>query len=272
VTVVVDYQGLGGGIVVRCAPGSPATGFAALAAAGFNVEQVRNTPGFLCRIDGKPGPDRERCVNTPPASAYWSYWHASRGGDWVYSQLGAGNRKPPAGSVEGWSFAEGSASESDAPKPGIAPPPPPPQATPKPTTKPTPKPTAKPTQAPTPRPTRAPTPTPRASQGPNAIPTTPPATPERPSSTPSPTTTAATSAAAQPEPTPTPAINSSPSTPADVAAQAQSSGGPPAAADTVDPAPTSETGPPLGTLLGAGLVLLVAVAGVILGRRRRALD
>ena len=35
VTVVVDFQGLGGGIVTRCATGSPASGFAALKAVGF---------------------------------------------------------------------------------------------------------------------------------------------------------------------------------------------------------------------------------------------
>ncbi len=174
VTVVVDYQALGGGVVVRCAPGSPSTGFKALTAAGFTIEEVRNVPGFLCRIDGKPGPADETCVNTPPATAYWSYWRADRGGSWVSNSEGGKTRTPPPGTVDGLVVLRRAARRSP---PGIAPPAEP--ATPKPTAKPTAKPTPRPTVAPThqPTPVPAPLPTPR--------PTTEPTPRDTPTASPS---------------------------------------------------------------------------------------
>jgi len=104
VTVVIDFQELApGGPQVRCAPGPVATGFAALEAAGISYQTTIKFPGFLCRIAGLPGNDP--CQTTSPATAYWSYWIAARGGQWCYSNWGAGNRTPPPGSVEGWSFS-----------------------------------------------------------------------------------------------------------------------------------------------------------------------
>lgn len=121
VTVVVDFNELGGGVVIRCAPGDQATGLSALKNAGFAVAGTsRWGEGFICRIEGRPGVSTEPCVDTPPATAYWSYWHASNGGSWTYSDRGVKNRKPPAGSFEGWSFSKGR-SESTAPRPGAAP-------------------------------------------------------------------------------------------------------------------------------------------------------
>jgi hypothetical protein len=119
VTVVVDFHELGGGIVVRCAGSSVRSGAEALAQAGFTVSQPLRTPGFVCRIDGKPGADREACVDTPPTSAYWSYWRAERGGSWTYSSQGASATRPAQ--VEGWSFAL-DRSATAVPPPGIAPP------------------------------------------------------------------------------------------------------------------------------------------------------
>ncbi|MGL5930730.1 MAG: hypothetical protein ACRCY8_17510 [Dermatophilaceae bacterium] len=102
VTVVVDT---GSGVVTRCATGDPSSGLAALTAAGFSVSQVRGQPGFVCTIDGFPS--SQTCARTPPATAYWSYWHAPRGGSWSYSQLGAGTYDPKPGTVEGWRFGSG---------------------------------------------------------------------------------------------------------------------------------------------------------------------
>jgi hypothetical protein len=121
VTVVVDYHELGGGIEIRCAVGDQPTGLAALENAGFTVTgTVRWGKAFVCRINGKPTPATEPCVNTPPVSAYWSYWHASNGGTWTYSQLGATSYKPPRGSFEGWSFSLNHG-PTDVPPPGVAP-------------------------------------------------------------------------------------------------------------------------------------------------------
>ena len=248
VTVVVDYQALGGGIVVRCAGGSPSTGFAALKKAGFAVEEVSGMPGFLCRIDGHPGLEREDCIGTPPGSAYWSYWHASRGGTWKVSAEGGGTRTPPPGSVEGWSFSDDGSPGAASP-PGIDPPAKPKPASPKPTATPkpaTPKPTATPRQTATPKPvlTARPTDSPSA---PSYAPTTSPA-PVTPTTTPTST------------PTPTPVI----------------------AATEVLPTPTVDTAaiavvgavsggsPPFGTLLGIGLVVLISVGAIVTRSRRSA--
>jgi MYXO-CTERM domain-containing protein len=114
VTVVVDLTAFDGGTKVRCAPGSPSSGLAALTGAGFSYEFVPRIPGMVCRIDGLPNP-----CNGAPTDAHWSYHHAARGGSWTYSNRGAGNRVPPVGSVEGWAFGAGAA-------PSIPPPPPPP--------------------------------------------------------------------------------------------------------------------------------------------------
>ena len=137
VTVVIDYRELGGGLIVRCAPAPVKDGFDALARAGFTVVESIRSPGFLCRIDNKPPPADDACVDTSPASAYWSYWHSPRGGTWTYSQFGARNRKPPPGSVEGWSFALNRTDEDVLP-PGIDPPPRTPTSTAVPSTTPTP--------------------------------------------------------------------------------------------------------------------------------------
>jgi hypothetical protein len=130
VTVVVDFSAFGGGVSVHCAPGDPATGVAALKSAGFAITGVKRWgEAFICRINGLPGSADEPCIDTPPASAYWSYWHAPRGGTWSYSQLGALSYNPKPGWVEGWAFGSGG-------RPGIASPakPKPPPAPP--TTKP----------------------------------------------------------------------------------------------------------------------------------------
>lgn len=121
VTVVVDFQELGGPTIIRCAPGSQATGLAALKNSGFQIAgTTRWGEAFICRIEGKPGPDTESCIDTPPATAYWSYWHAPDGGPWTYSQQGVTGRRPPPGSFEGWSFAKDKAS-SVVPAPRVAP-------------------------------------------------------------------------------------------------------------------------------------------------------
>ncbi len=130
VTVVVDFGSLGGGTQVRCAPGDPSSGLAALTAAGFSYGFVQGQPGLVCVIDRKPDP-----CNGAPSDAYWAYHHGQAGGSWSYSNEGAGTYDPKPGSVEGWAFGANR-------KPSVAPPgsttttttAPPPTAAPKPTT------------------------------------------------------------------------------------------------------------------------------------------
>ncbi|MET9227322.1 hypothetical protein [Lentzea sp. NPDC003310] len=125
VTVVVDYRGLGGGVQQGCAPGSPASGVAALTAAGFGYTYASRQAGFVCRINGRPGTDADKCVNASPATAYWSYWHAPAGGAWSYSNQGAATYVPARGTVEGWAFGAGE-QPGTAPPAAPAPAPPPP--------------------------------------------------------------------------------------------------------------------------------------------------
>jgi len=122
VTVVVDFGDLGPQPLIRCAPGTPANGIAALQEAGVDVAGSQKYGlAVACRIDGKPGPDVESCAGMPSATAYWSYWHASAGGQWESSQEGAQTSKPVSGGFEGWAFARPkSANDMPAP-PRVAP-------------------------------------------------------------------------------------------------------------------------------------------------------
>jgi hypothetical protein len=121
VTVVVDFQELGGTTIVRCAPGGQQTGHEALKNAGIQTAGTsRWGEAFVCRIEGVPGPNAESCKDTPPSGAFWSYWYAPNGGAWKYSEMGVMNRQPPPGSFEGWSFSKNK-TETTYPPPRIAP-------------------------------------------------------------------------------------------------------------------------------------------------------
>jgi len=111
--VVVDFSHWGGPVVRGC-DATLTTGFHALYAAGFiSVGTEEDGPGFICRIglatrgsaSYEPTASEDPCVNTPPATAYWSYWHADAGQNvWTYSQEGPLSYQPPPGSVDAWVF------------------------------------------------------------------------------------------------------------------------------------------------------------------------
>ncbi|EME58819.1 hypothetical protein [Amycolatopsis decaplanina] len=126
VTVVVDFQQLGGTTIVRCNPqATRGTGLDALKGAGFQIAGVQRWgESFVCRVENRPsaaenvpitGRDkyRELCVDTPPAQAYWSYWHASNNCAWDYSQWGVKNRDFTPGGFEGWSFSLNATAQSN---------------------------------------------------------------------------------------------------------------------------------------------------------------
>ena len=240
VTVVVDFQELGGGVVVRCFPHpiSSSTGLSALQGAGFTpTGTARFGLGFICRIEGKPVAAEEPCIDTPPATAYWSYWYAPNGGSWKYSSLGVSNHQVVLGGFEGWSFAKDKTAAT-VPPPRVAPH----HAI----TTPTPTPTPTP-QAPTPQPAIHSTvaPTPGAS-----APSTPPA---------------ASAGATAPAIT-TPTSRSTQSGDAGLAAAAAS--GPPVSYSVARR--ESGNGSASGTIAGLALVVAaLGVAGAIALRRRR---
>lgn len=111
--VAVDF-GPFGGTVERGCDTTPTTGYELLHEGGFTTEGTEHDgPAFICRIGSGsfnsgtryPTPDKDDCVPTPQATAYWSYWIASPGQDeWSYSPLGAMDREPEAGDVDAWVF------------------------------------------------------------------------------------------------------------------------------------------------------------------------
>ncbi|MFE5856331.1 hypothetical protein ACFQ61_24395 [Streptomyces sp. NPDC056500] len=113
VVLAVDFSKWGGPIYRSCGT-TPTTGYELLNQGGWRTTGTgHDGPAFICRIGysghrgGKqfPTPDQDDCVLTPPASAYWSYWHADPGENtWEYSQLGAMLYKPKPGSVDLWIF------------------------------------------------------------------------------------------------------------------------------------------------------------------------
>jgi hypothetical protein len=149
VTVVVDMTVLGGGVTVRCAPGSSGAGYSgldALRGAGFSVTGTqRYGTAFVCRIQGRPTATeplaipgnpryREQCVDTPPQTAFWSYWSAPNGGPWTYNTSGAASHDAIPGGFEGWAFSLSPSGSPATPRvapvrPHQAPPPAPPSQT-----------------------------------------------------------------------------------------------------------------------------------------------
>ncbi|MFB7670289.1 hypothetical protein ACFC26_02645 [Kitasatospora purpeofusca] len=113
VVLAVDFSKWGGPLLRSCGT-TPTTGYVLLNQGGWKTTGTgHDGPAFICRIGysgfqgGKqfPTPDQEKCVLTPPATAYWSYWHADPGqNDWSYSQLGAMSYQPKPGSVDLWIF------------------------------------------------------------------------------------------------------------------------------------------------------------------------
>lgn len=121
VTVLVDFASLGGGVQTGCTDGDPASGVAALQAAGFPPTRAaaERSGYFVCRISGKPAEDP--CQRASPAGAAWSYWHGEPGGSWTYSGEGAGSYDPSPGTVEGWAFGAGDPPSAPPPRPAASP-------------------------------------------------------------------------------------------------------------------------------------------------------
>lgn len=212
VVLAVDFSRWGGPVYRSCGT-TPTTGYELLNQGGWATTGTgHDGPAFICRIGysgyqgGKqfPTPQQDDCVLTPPASAYWSYWHANPGQNtWEYSQLGAMLYKPKPGSVDLWIFG-GTNVEGTEGKPTVTPD----QLRAK---------NARPTGGPAPKDTRTAAPLPpNVNTGPRPenpppsaapSPTTPPPSPSPPTTTPE---SPATSAAPTPSAPPPPASRRSP--------------------------------------------------------------
>ena len=243
VIVAVDFSHFGGHVERGCAA-TPTTGFNAIHSAGFTTEgDDHDGPEFICRIDGDPTPAEQSCRTTPPASAYWSYWHADPGKNtWQFSEEGAASTHPQPGSVDAWVFGstEGGGSHGE--------------------------PTFSPASVHATRVTATPTPTSRQPR-----PTAAPRTTAKPGRS--------TGVSSSPTPTATPALRHR--RPHSATRLATASASPDPSLSTTGPLVTdvspaasrvsASRGTPTGVLIGVPLVVVVAaVAGLVSWRRRRA--
>lgn len=261
VTVVVDFNQLGGGVSSACVSGGGGQKASALfPSAGHPLTYAQRQPGFVCRVSGVPAEDP--CINTSPANAYWGlWWTDGKGGGWVYSSLGASSLTIPDGGYVAFSWDESGGDATPSYTPAA-------HASPSPT--PAPTPTAQPS------PSAAPgdgggdnggsTPTPSPTDGP---------TPSAGAGTPSPTPSASASTTGKPSKPSKPSASVDPST--GTAPSATSSATPseeattmPFSDDPVSPtaADASDDGLP-AWVAPALIVVLFGVAGVVFLLRRR---
>ncbi|MFJ6479604.1 hypothetical protein ACIQK6_05545 [Streptomyces sp. NPDC091682] len=265
VVLAVDFSRWGGPVYRSCGT-TPTTGYELLNQGGWATTGTgHDGPAFICRIGysghqgGKqfPTPQQDDCVLTPPASAYWSYWHANPGQNtWEYSQLGAMLYKPKPGSVDLWIFG-GTNIEGTEGKPTVTPD----QLRAK---------NARPTGGPAPKDTRTAAPLPpNVNTGPR--PENPP-----PGAAPSPTAPPPSSSAPTPNPSPSPEGPTASAAPTPSASP--SSGEPALAAPSpgprvVEAAPAADAQHDAGSFLPAvatgALVLLIGAAAVFAASRRR---
>jgi hypothetical protein len=106
VIVAVDFSHWASGLWERGCDTTITTGYGALYAAGFTTAgDEHDGPAFICRINDDPPPSEDPCIDTPPATAFWSYWHANAGATkWTLSTTGASSYVPKPGSVDAWAF------------------------------------------------------------------------------------------------------------------------------------------------------------------------
>ncbi|MFZ3468222.1 hypothetical protein ACODT3_36180 [Streptomyces sp. 4.24] len=260
VVLAVDF-GHWGGPVYRSCGSTPTTGYELLNQGGWATTGTgHDGPAFICRIGysghqgGKqyPTAQQDDCVLTPPAAAYWSYWHAGPGQNtWEYSQLGAMLYKPKPGSVDLWIFG-GTDIEGTEGKPVVTPD----QLRAK---------NTQPAGGPAPKDTRTAAPLPpNVKTGPrpqDPPPADPPATPPPPGPT----------AAESPSASPSEGVPATPSAPP--ASSAPAVAAPAAGPQVVDAAPAADAPYDIGSYLPAvatgALVLLIGAAAVFAAKRRR---
>ncbi|GAA3251480.1 hypothetical protein [Streptomyces lavendulae] len=264
VVLAVDFSRWGGPVYRSCGT-TPTTGYELLNQGGWATTGTgHDGPAFICRIGysgfqgGRqyPTAQQDDCVLTPPASAYWSYWHANPGQNtWEYSQLGAMLYKPKPGSVDLWIFG-GTDIEGTEGRPTVTPDQLRAQNT-------------RPTGGPAPEDTRTAAPLPpNVNTGPrpeNQPPAAPTATTAPPGQSAPPSASASVSASPSASVSPTPSATPSPSAPGP--------GAPAPGPRVVEAAPAADAAHDAGSYLPAvatgALVLLIGAAAVYAARRRR---
>ncbi|MCM2394098.1 hypothetical protein NBG84_38510 [Streptomyces sp. CWNU-1] len=266
--LAVDFSKWGGPIYRSCGT-TPTTGYELLNQGGWRTTGTgHDGPAFICRIGysghrgGKqfPPPEQDDCVLTPPASAYWSYWHADAGENtWEYSQLGAMLYKPKPGSVDLWIFG-GTDIEGTRGRPAVTPD----QLRARNT-----QPTGggRPAGSKPTRQVQPPPPGVDTGPAPTRTRTVPAPTRKAP---PSPSATTPAPASVSPSPPASPAPPPSPSIPATSPAAVAA----PSSAKVVDAAPAADAEHDSGSFVpvvaAGGLVVVIGAAAAVAAKRRRA--
>ena len=105
VVVVVDFAELGGGVTKGCSADG-GTAAELFRRAGFDLTRVTSSPGFVCRVAGKPAD--VGCAETPPVDAYWSLWTANGTAEsWSYAQSGVDGQRVAEGGYVAFAWHQG---------------------------------------------------------------------------------------------------------------------------------------------------------------------
>lgn len=269
VTVVIDY---GSSSTTSCAAGDPSSAMSALKAVATVVSPQRYPGTVVCRINGTPASDP--CIQMPPASAYWAFFHAPRGGSWTYSQSGVASYNPAPGTVIGFAFGSGGKPDT-APPAAASAPKPSSSSTPKPSTRPSASSTPRATSSAKPRATSSPRSTSAGTSANGTAPSSGSGTTAKPSSgatkSGSPATTKAAGKPAPSTPRSTGTATASDSTASTATSGTATTGGTEQSApDTAAQAATTpDSGSPTTLAAGIGLIGVVGAAAAYLTHRRR---
>lgn len=89
VPVVLEFGTLDGEDRVLCAKGAAGdTGLEVLDAVGLETEETTAAMPMVCRIEGQPTPEQEKCGNALNGPGYWAFLVAKEDQDWGYASVG----------------------------------------------------------------------------------------------------------------------------------------------------------------------------------------
>lgn len=89
VPVVIEFGPLDGQDRILCAQhGAGSLALDALHDLGVRTEMSAGSMPMVCRIDGLPTPEQEKCGNALDGDGYWAFLVAREGGDWGYASVG----------------------------------------------------------------------------------------------------------------------------------------------------------------------------------------
>lgn len=117
VSVLVDFDGLGGGLETSCVSNGGGQSAAELSEVEHDLTRVTQFPGAVCRVDGLPA-DVD-CSRMPPSDAFWGLFWSDGSGGWVFSSEGVDSLDVPAGGSVGWAWQTGGEPKE---YPGVEPP------------------------------------------------------------------------------------------------------------------------------------------------------